>query len=275
MWVVIISIIIIAMVGLIVHQMCDVPTIENKKIKNEESERRFLEEHNVIITKEYVYSDSYYENNISLSNCISVRFIVDQRHKKIVVMSTKDIREIIGFSDLIGAEIVIDSQVTGGVGRAVVGGVLAGGAGAVVGAMTAKKHIMSYKIVIYQKNLSNPKIEIPLIWEKKSCKDKDYLKAVEFSDNINATIRAIINSDSYDEIDESCDNEKYKIIVDKQQDKIMLIKAVRELQSISLAEANDIVERGVVCSGVSREEAVQLSEKYVQKGVFVRVVEDE
>lgn len=212
MWVVIISIVIIAVVGLIVHQMCDVPTIENKKIKNEESERRFLEENNVIVTKEYVYSDSYYENNISLSNCISVRFIVDQRHKK---------------------------------------------------------------IVIYQKNLSNPKIEIPLIWEKKSRKDKDFLKAVEFSDNINATIKAIINSDSYDEIDESCDNGQYKIIVDKQQDKIMLIKAVRELQRCSLSEANDIVERGVICLGVSKEEAVQLSQKYVQKGVLVHVVEDE
>ena len=48
-----------------------------------------------------------------------------------------------------------DSKVTGGIGRAVVGGVLAGDVGAFVGAMTAPEKIVSYKIVIYKNNPAN------------------------------------------------------------------------------------------------------------------------
>lgn len=115
----------------------------------------------------YCYSDSYYENNVSLSDCVRVRFIIDQKHQKIVILSMKDDNwEIIDFSDLIGDEIVVDNEVVGGISRAVVGGVLAGGAGAIVGAMTAKKHIMSYKVVIYKRDLGNPKTEMQLISKK-------------------------------------------------------------------------------------------------------------
>ena len=108
--------------------------------------------------------------------------------------------EIIDFSDLIGDEIVVDNEVVGGISRAVVGGVLAGGAGAIVGAMTAKKHIMSYKVVIYKRDLGNPKTEMQLISKKTTSKDKYYLNAVEFSNNISATIKAIINMNSYEEM---------------------------------------------------------------------------
>lgn len=273
MWIAIVFIIIIMIVGLVVHEMCDVPTIENKKNNNDESEKEFLQQNDITVTKEYCYSDFKYENNISLSNCVRVRFIIDQKHQKLVILSTKDIREIIDFSDLIGDEIVVDNQVMDGVGRAVVGGVLAGGAGAVVGAMTAKEHIMSYKIVIYKRDLSNPKTEIQLIFEKKSRKDKDYLNAVEFSDNINATIKAIINMDSYEE-ETYNDGLLYKVVPGKKQDKLTLIKAVRELQNISLAEANSIAESCVICSGISKDEAMRISQKYIQKGILVEVVED-
>ena len=174
---------------------------KNKKLVNDELEKEFLQQNNIIVTKEYCYSDSYYENNVSLSDCVRVRFIIDQKHQKIVILSMKDDNwEIIDFSDLIGDEIVVDNEVVGGISRAVVGGVLAGGAGAIVGAMTAKKHIMSYKVVIYKRDLDNPKTEMQLISKKTTSKDKYYLNAVEFSNNISATIKAIINMNSYEEM---------------------------------------------------------------------------
>lgn len=49
---------------------------------------------------------------------------------------------------------------------------------------------------------------------------------------------------------------------------------VRELQGVGLKGALDIVEGGVICSGVSKEKAMQISHKYVQKGAPVCVVED-
>lgn len=163
------------------------PAVRKHKNNNEKFEQNFLEQNNIIVTKEYYY--------INLLKGVRVRFIVDQGNKKLAILSTKGIREIINFSDLIGNEIIIDNQVVGGISRAVVGGILAGETGAIVGAMTAKNYIMSYKIEIYKRDLSNPKTEVQLIFEKTSRKNRDYLSAVEFSDNVNATVRAIINTD--------------------------------------------------------------------------------
>ena len=200
MWILIGCIIAIIIVSLVVSAI-NTPKIKNKKLVNDELEKEFLQQNNIIVTKEYCYSDSYYENNVSLSDCVRVRFIIDQKHQKIVILSMKDDNwEIIDFSDLIGDEIVVDNEVVGGISRAVVGGVLAGGAGAIVGAMTAKKHIMSYKVVIYKRDLDNPKTEMQLISKKTTSKDKYYLNAVEFSNNISATIKAIINMNSYEEM---------------------------------------------------------------------------
>ena len=51
---------------------------------------------------------------------------------------------------------------------------------------------MSYKVVIYKNSISSPSYEIPLIFTKKSTNDSDYLRAVRFANDVNATIKAIV-----------------------------------------------------------------------------------
>ena len=76
------------------------------------------------------------------------QFRVDLEHKQIAICSIFPYQkiDIINFSDIIECQIIEDSNtvMNGGVGRAVVGGALAGGVGAIVGANTrATKNVIN------------------------------------------------------------------------------------------------------------------------------------
>ncbi len=102
----------------------------------------------------YKYCKTIILNDYSDEICITD----DKKHIILKNDSTK-ICSIIGLNDVIECEIIENNTVIakGGIGRAIVGGVLAGGAGAIVGATTAKKEtITSYKLRIITKNTDNP-----------------------------------------------------------------------------------------------------------------------
>ena len=144
------------------------------------------------IAKELNYTDNFYSSHINIDRGHNISFFVDQISMKIAVFSNHGLREVAPFSKIIGCEILTDSKVTGGIGRSIVGGVIAGDVGALVGVMTAPSKIVSYKIVIYLSDTLDPMIEIPLIEEKKSTKDTDYTDAVKFAESVNAVIKAIV-----------------------------------------------------------------------------------
>lgn len=150
------------------------------------SRATFISKNNIRRSAEYTYQDKLNSKNI--------RFIVDKSKQKVYISETSSSFKEYAFKDILGCEIVVDSQVTGGIKRAIVGGVLAGDAGAVVGAVTAKAHIMSYKLVLYLRNISAPKAEIELITQKTKTKDTDYTNAVSFAENVVATVKAILAS---------------------------------------------------------------------------------
>lgn len=161
---------------------------ENKtalRASQKESQRDFIAKNHIHISRQYNYSDSL--------NTTHIDFIVDDMNKNICLAKSSSTFQIIPFSEIIGCEILTDSQVTGGIKRAVVGGILAGEVDSIVGVATAKPHIMSYKIVLYRNQVSSPKFEINLITKKTATKDKDYIKAVEFAENISTTIKAIVS----------------------------------------------------------------------------------
>ncbi|MEG1492143.1 MAG: hypothetical protein RR394_07805 [Oscillospiraceae bacterium] len=95
--------------------------------------------------------------------------------------------DVVSFKDIIGAELLAkeyststtSAQKSGGIGRAVVGGVLAGGAGAVVGASTAKSTGTTKTstkreyvgILIYVADIDNPQIKISAHYGNKFCED--------------------------------------------------------------------------------------------------------
>ena len=128
------------------------------------------------------------------------RIVVDDVAKKVYVSSEveNEAFEELSYEDVIGFEVIEDSHVTGGIKRAVVGGILAGGAGAIVGAQTAyRQAISSMSAVIYLKNVTNPQYIMELIVDKTRTDEPEYLSAKDFTGRVYATIKAImaINDD--------------------------------------------------------------------------------
>lgn len=98
---------------------------------------------------------------------------LDNKHETLIIRNTSDMTyDIIKYGELLSCEILENNSTVmkGGVGRAVVGGMIAGGAGAIVGANTRKSEIMkeltiriitsnsrksSYVIKLQGENLSN------------------------------------------------------------------------------------------------------------------------
>ncbi len=181
MWIFIIGLLIIIVISAISQA-------ENNKYDREvqsTAQKNYIEENNITKTADYEYENFIRDK--------FVRFIADDKNKTIYISDTsKDFNEY-SYSDIVGCEIITDNQVTGGITRAVVGGLIAGGAGAIVGATTAKNHIMSYKLIFYFNNVENPKREIILINTKTSTKNNEYINAVKFAENVSATIKAILN----------------------------------------------------------------------------------
>ena len=159
---------------------------QNLRDRQQLEQQDFISKNNIRRSAEYTYQDKL--------NSKKIRFIVDKSKQKIYISETSSRFKEYAFMDILGCEIVADSQVTGGIKRAIVGGVLAGDAGAVVGAVTAKPHIMSYKLVLYLRNISAPKVEIELITQKTKTKDSNYTNAVAFAENVVATVKAILAS---------------------------------------------------------------------------------
>lgn len=175
------------------HFTVDAPKIKAKKEAVKASINGYLSDNNVSVSADYVYESDFYANDINYDKGIAYRYIVDGKNKKVHVFEKSGYAHEIPFNQIIGCEILTDSQVTGGVGRAIVGGVLAGDAGAIVGAVTAKKQIMSYSVVVYLENIQTPYLEMDLIKQKTDTKAADYKKAVDFANKVNASIKAIVS----------------------------------------------------------------------------------
>ena len=126
-----------------------------------------------------------------------VGIAIDDSQKLICISTSKDQHDIIPFSEIIGCEIKEDSSIIGGVGRAVVGGVIAGGAGAIVGANTAKKKsVRSFQVIIYRENIKCPQIILSTLKFSAKTNDDRYLDSVKFANNVNASIKVIVSQNS-------------------------------------------------------------------------------
>lgn len=160
-----------------------ISTSNSDKAKKQEAEQnKTIETSNIVVSNDYKY---YHSGSV-------FRFVIDESHEMVYCANASG--ELLGipFSSIIGCEIIQDSVITGGVGRAVVGGVIAGGSGAIVGATTAKTKVSSYKVVLYLSNLSKPELSFQLI-DYAIGKDNDiFQRAQEFSEKINASVKAII-----------------------------------------------------------------------------------
>ena len=128
------------------------------------------------------------------------QFRVDLEHKQIAICSIFPYQkiDIINFSDIIECQIIEDSNTVmkGGVGRAVVGGALAGGVGAIVGAntRTSKNVINILQIRIITKKISNSLYTIDLIKTEIEKNSMEYRNAMNFANNVYAILTSIITN---------------------------------------------------------------------------------
>lgn len=101
----------------------------------------------------------------------------------------------IPFYEITGAEILMNEARQNAVGRAIVGGAIAGDVGAIVGATTASKSVNSLIVRIFSNNISHPAHDIRLI-ENKSVDigSKEYSTAITFANNVLASIKSIISN---------------------------------------------------------------------------------
>lgn len=100
----------------------------------------------------------------------------------------------IPFSQIIGSQVLEDAEIRGGVGRAIAGGFLAGDAGAIVGASTAKKSVTSFIVRIQTNNIHKPAYDIPLISSCVATDSKKYKEAIAFANDVQASIKAIVST---------------------------------------------------------------------------------
>lgn len=178
-------------VGYIVFWCIRAPKNEEEHKIAEEKRGDYIEQNGVVVTAEYTYEKRESVYGVDCGCDIRYRFIVDEQHRIVHILDKAETATRIPFNEIIGCEIICDNQVAGGIGRAVVGGALAGEAGAIVGAVTAKAHIMSYKVILYCLNFKAPSVEMKLIKEKTSTNSAIYHRAVSFANHVNASVKVI------------------------------------------------------------------------------------
>lgn len=153
----------------------------------EENQENYIREKGISKSADFEWHD--------IMNQYRYRFIADDRAQKVYLSAGIGVGVLdeIPYEQIIGFEVVEDSQVVGGIKRAIVGGVLTGAAGAIVGSQTAHKTaVSSMKAVIYREDISHPQYVLEFIKTKTKTTDPNYVSAKKFTDNINATLKAVM-----------------------------------------------------------------------------------
>lgn len=181
-WVIVSAIIVVVVVGGIFAYAKEKEV--NETIKDNEQNIR-----------EYLKRQNFQESKCLYLNVNKIR--IDEKNKNIAICynGTSQYR-IIPFSNVRDVSIYEDGieGKKSGISRAIVGGILAGGAGAIVGSSTAKnqKFINSYGLKVYTTNINEPLFYFPMITQQTKKDSIEYRTAENSVEQAFATIGAII-----------------------------------------------------------------------------------
>lgn len=126
---------------------------------------------------------------------VRYRVIVDDRNKELRIFSGTDFEreKTIAFSDVLGFEAFKNGTSSASIGKAIVGGVIAGGVGALIGAKAgAKEKISSYTAYLYMKTLSDPSFELNFCLNGANTSDPRVQKADSFVADMTGVVRSIV-----------------------------------------------------------------------------------
>ena len=153
-----------------------------------------------------VQNDAMEKEHVSVSKQVSfsvahkqkIRFVVDDKNKAVHFFYRENDHHEIPYDSLMGCELDYNGEVVGRAQRAIVGGVIAGTAGAIVGALTAKQEEADIKLKVYQNSISNPVICYNLLNASEDsfiAKDKGtQQEAIEFANEVIAIINVILKN---------------------------------------------------------------------------------
>lgn len=176
---------------------------------------------------------------------------INKEKKELYFLFNDELDKLIKYESIIECEIIENSNVvnSGGIGRAIVGGLIAGDSGAIVGANTRKsKNIVSSLLIrIVTKEIDEPLYTLELldyqIDTNKQLYANFYKQAMEFANNVYATIQAIIK-----------DNNNTNVVETKQD--LNSINGLEQLEK--LAELKD---KGII----TQEEFEETKKKILSK----------
>ena len=163
-----------------------------------EEEKKAQAENKLNTHKSTLHNTDFVSSKHIQLPALSIEVRIDLEHQKLAILSSLHSNVImIMFSDILHSEIVQDNSTImgGGIGRAIAGGIIAGGAGAIVGATTRKsKDVVSdLRIKITTTNISNPLITVKLITSQTEKSSSLYQQCIEFAEEVQATIESIIS----------------------------------------------------------------------------------
>ena len=206
-----------------------------KKFKEETliKKSQFLKRNNVSVTTQY----SYFE---------LIDYLVDTKHKEILLFDYDNFKKV-AFKKILGCETIINNESAGGIGRAMIGGLIAGGSGAIVGAITAKKEISSFQVTIYIDDIKEPKFTFELARFNLIEENFNYEKAISFSQNVTASIKAIIAQN------ESKSKSKSKSEIEKENKQNNEINLEKRLKSL-----DNLLKKGLISDKEYNEKRSQL-----------------
>lgn len=129
---------------------------------------------------------------------------INKEKKELYFLFNDELDKLIKYESIIECKIIENSNVvnSGGIGRAIVGGLIAGDSGAIVGANTRKSKniVSSLSIRIVTKEIDEPLYTLELldyqIDTNKQLYANFYKQAMEFANNVYATIQAVINDNN-------------------------------------------------------------------------------
>lgn len=129
---------------------------------------------------------------------------INKEKKELYFLFNDELDKLIKYESIIECKIIENSNVvnSGGIGRAIVGGLIAGDSGAIVGANTRKSKniVSSLSIRIVTKEIDEPLYTLELldyqIDTNKQLYANFYKLAMEFANNVYATIQAIIKDNN-------------------------------------------------------------------------------
>ena len=180
---------------------------DDKKII--ETKEKIIET-NEKIDKNTKTMEDFYRNNTFIKTFewtegkYSCTFCVDDTNDQFIIVKVDNFNLQtpsflnIPFSSIIKCEIDEDGQIIerGGVGRAVVGGIIAGQAGAIVGAVTRKSEgvVNSLCVKIFTSEINHPQYIVSLIFNEISKDSQEYKQKKNIANEIYATILAAIQN---------------------------------------------------------------------------------